>query len=97
MRSIGLPFGGTARVIESRTRRSCPCERATMRGNIVGHRAEGDVVRANGRRGDGSRSRTNAAMRRGEKDAKRRWMLTLHPEFGRLLRRCRDDGSDITL
>ena len=33
-----------------------------------------------------------------EKDAKRkRWMLTLHPEFGRLLRRCRDDGSDITL
>jgi len=74
-------------------------ERATMRGNIVGHRAEGDVVRANGRRGDwiALEDEDAAGEETREKDAKRRWMLTLHPEFGRLLRRCRDDGSDITL
>ena len=74
-------------------------ERATMRGNIVGHRAEGDVVRANGRRGDwiALEDEDAADEETREKDAKRRWMLTLHPEFGRLLRRCRDDGSDITL
>ena len=75
-------------------------ESATMRGNIVGHRAEGDVVRANGRRGDwiALEDEDAADEETREKDAKRkRWMLTLHPEFGRLLRRCRDDGSDITL
>lgn len=70
-----------------------------MRGNIVGHRAEGDVVRANGRRGDwiALEDEDAAGEEAREKDAKRRWLLTLHPEFGRLLRRCHDDGSDITL
>ena len=77
--------------------------RATMSGDVVGHRAEGDVVRASGRRGDWiallDEETTSETMREKEArdDATRRWMLTLHPEFGQLLRRCHHDGSDIIL
>jgi hypothetical protein len=77
--------------------------RATMSGHVVGHRAEGDVVRASGRRGDWiallDEETTSETTREKEArdDAPRRWMLTLHPEFGRLLRRCHHDGSDIIL
>jgi len=78
--------------------------RATMGGHVVGHRAEGDVVRASGRRGDWialldeeTASETTREKEAREGGATRRWMLTLHPEFGRLLRRCHHDGSDIIL
>ena len=72
----------------------------SMGAKIVGHRLQNHLVRSDGRRGDWIRCTARA---KGIIDAKdiiqespddQCWMLTVHPEYGRLLIRCNADGSD---
>jgi len=59
----------------------------TMKSAIVARIPEDKLVRARARRGDW--------IALCEDEGCSGWMLTLHPEFGRLLKRCNVDGSDI--
>ena len=59
---------------------------ASVKSEIIGRMHEDRLVRARARRGDWIELC---------EDGVAGWMLTLHPEFGRLLKRCNADGSDI--
>lgn len=68
--------------------------------NVVGHKLLNHVVRSDGRRGDWIRC---VQPNHGTVKAKeivedspedQSWMLTVHPEYGRLLLQCNTDGSD---
>ncbi|OUS47164.1 hypothetical protein BE221DRAFT_167622 [Ostreococcus tauri] len=68
----------------------------SMSSNIIGHKTESQLVVANARRGDWIRcvDSDNGPRAKDCSTVHERWMLTVHPEIGRLLRRCNADGSD---
>ena len=68
----------------------------SMSSSIIGHKTESQLVVANARRGDWIRcvDSDNGPRAKDCSTVHERWMLTVHPEIGRLLRRCNADGSD---
>lgn len=62
---------------------------------IVGRKLHNQLVRSDGRRGDWIRCVPQANEIAAENSPDNQsWMLTVHPEYGRLLMRCNADGSD---